>query len=366
MEALGTLIRVSGDKACGHFLEKVDPLKMTKIREFQEKALVKCSATEGSARPTTSMTSSVSKTHAVKSAASSAKPSPALSRKPTISRPSTSSAPASKSLASSRAGSSDSKKLRASAKKISKPELRFRYSEEDVENRVADIFNEAELNMMNDPSWKIRLEVMDAIIEKCKSREEIDGEFMYRLLRKRAVWKDNNFQVMARLFQLTSTMSDSNRVSSAAASMIIPVIVDKIGDAKLRPIAYEALVSLSQQCSLATIISLTFEPLQCQKSPKAICEMIKVYNELVNEFGVLGIDIQELLNATKTYLGNANPSIRSACVQLLGTLRVFLGADIRALLSDLPPAQLTTIDAEFQRVSADEKPVVTRVQKVRS
>ena len=53
VEAVGTLLKVCGERAVGPFLEKVDPIKMTKIREYFDKAEVKVVAAVGSSRPGT-------------------------------------------------------------------------------------------------------------------------------------------------------------------------------------------------------------------------------------------------------------------------------------------------------------------------
>lgn len=105
-----------------------------------------------------------------------------------------------------------------------------------------------------------------------------------------------------------------------------------------------------------------YDPIKAQKSPKATSEAIKGIQTLINEFGLQGVAVRDLIDFTKSQLAETNPMVRTSCVQLFGTLRVFFGPDLRALLKDVPPAQLATIDAEFQRVAKDEAPAITRQQ----
>lgn len=113
---------------------------------------------------------------------------------------------------------------------------------------------------------------------------------------------------------------------------------------------------------LFTSLTTVYAPIKVQKSPKSTSEGIKAVQSLVNEFGLQGVAVRELIDFAKSQLAETNPAVRTACVQLFGTLRVFFGADVRAFVKDVPPAQLATIDAEFDRVAKDEKPAVTREQ----
>jgi cytoskeleton-associated protein 5 len=371
MEALGTVMRVCGERAIAHFLEKVDPIKMTKIKEYQAKAEVRAvpsSSGDVSARPATAPvhSSAASSVAVTKRPSVSAAPSPKVVRRP--SKPAVSRAPsaAASRLTSSKPASASSTLKKPAPTKPVEIAVKFLYSDEDALARVSEYLEESEVAMLNDSAWKVRLEVMDKLNESMKERDDADGELLFRILRKQAIWKDNNFQVMSRLIQIASTLAGKQKLTKAASSLIIPTLVEKTGDMKLKPVAYEALVAIAERCTLGFVLGRSYDTLNVQKGPKVIAEIVKAFRELLNEFGVAGVHVQDLINVTKTHLGNSNPAVRTACVQLLGTLRVFMGPDVRTLIADLPPAQLATIDAEFEKVAKDEKPEVKRQQNVRS
>ena len=137
-----------------------------------------------------------------------------------------------------------------------KPEapIVFQFTDEEAENRLSEYFTEEEFRQLDDPAWKARLEMMDKLFDSMSGRPEpdptLDPELVLRLLRKRTVWKDNNFQVAARLFQLVPVFAKKNGISRAASSMVIPLLCDKIGDVKLKQPATEAMIAISEKCSL--------------------------------------------------------------------------------------------------------------------
>ena len=62
-----------------------------------------------------------------------------------------------------------------------------------------------------------------------------------------------------------------------------------------------------------------------------------------------------LLELVKSMLEEANPGVRKAAVEVLVTVRRQLGPDVRAMVADVKPALLATIDEAFAKV-ADEVP----------
>lgn len=63
------------------------------------------------------------------------------------------------------------------------------------------------------------------------------------------------------------------------------------------------------------------------------------------------LNVKQFLDFVKVNLASSNAAVRSAAVVLLGNLRVFIGPEIKTLLTDISPAQMATIEAEFQSVA---------------
>ena len=68
----------------------------------------------------------------------------------------------------------------------------------------------------------------------------------------------------------------------------------------------------------------------------------------------------------KACLGNSNPTVRGVAVGLAGTLRAFVGPDLRLLFNDVPASILSSLDAEFSKIASEPVPVPHRQSASRS
>ena len=62
------------------------------------------------------------------------------------------------------------------------------------------------------------------------------------------------------------------------------------------------------------------------KAPKAQADALTWIKATMNEFGIAGIPLRDLIAFVKTALGNANALVRGSATQLLVAIRVFVGA----------------------------------------
>lgn len=258
-EALGTLMKLCGERAIKSHLEKVDPLKMSKIQEAFQKANVATVSGMGSApasaAPSRPQSSAPVRKTATTSGISGNASSASLKKTPAVSRPASAKvggAAATPALAQI-SGSASSSRSDLSVS------VQFKFSEGAVESHALDYLSEADWAQLDDSAWKLRLETMDRLIDAIKARpdmdESVEPEILLRLLKKRAVWKDNNFQVIQRLFELIPLLNVKGKISTASASMVIPVLTEKLGDVKLKPSAQAALTTLAERCTLDFVLS---------------------------------------------------------------------------------------------------------------
>lgn len=56
------------------------------------------------------------------------------------------------------------------------------------------------------------------------------------------------------------------------------------------------------------------------------------------------------INNVKTALGATNPAVRTAAINLLGVMHLYMGAPLRMFFEDEKPALLSQIDAQFEKV----------------
>lgn len=70
--------------------------------------------------------------------------------------------------------------------------------------------------------------------------------------------------------------------------------------------------------------------------------------------------MRQLIDYLKIGLKSTNAAVRTSATKALVTVKLYVGADIRSLVSDLNPALLTTIEAEFAKVDGEAAPAPTR------
>lgn len=166
-EALGTLLKLMGEKQVGPFLMDVDALKMTKIKEFEEKAKIKVKTVAiKKERPNTGPTI---KKPGVNTAASS-RGSAAEGGKPSGGRGAASSAKGRKlnsgaddaGTAGGAGGNASSKNAISSRNNNNEIEM----ADDDVRCKVEEILSAKDLAGLVDSNWKNRLAAVENIVHQ--------------------------------------------------------------------------------------------------------------------------------------------------------------------------------------------------------
>lgn len=169
-EALGTLLKLVGEKAIMPFLVDIEAIKMTKIKECSEKAviLVKAApaASKKEARPSTAPVKSDTKA--------------VVTKRPTTASKTTTKKPASK------------------VSKVKAPVER-ELSEDDVDEKVCDYLPQEVVSGLCDSIWKTRLSAMERFNEIIMGLETDQTEMtqvLVKILNRKPGLKDTNVQVL--------------------------------------------------------------------------------------------------------------------------------------------------------------------------
>jgi cytoskeleton-associated protein 5 len=99
-----------------------------------------------------------------------------------------------------------------------------------------------------------------------------------------------------------------------------------------------------------------------QKAPKAQADAMTWIKQQINDFGIAGIPLRDLISFVKIALGSPNALVRASATQLLVTIKIFVGGDISGFLEDLNPQLLSTINSEFDKAASQTPPEPTRTQ----
>lgn len=392
-EGLGTLMKVVGERTMNPFMDGMDDLRKAKVKEFYDSAEVKykpAAATVAKKAPGTS------KAPVKKAVRGSAAPPPVSAfdkendppfgdpeppqpiRKP-VARPPPKAPTAAAATAATAArkppaasSSAPPRKPAAPAKsapavKAAKDEpLRYKVSDEDVLSRAEEFVPAEIMADISNSNWKTRLAAMEALYEFLDTTVapgDTEAELIVRFLGKRPGWKDSNFQVMTKSFNILQLLAERTpSFSKACVALSITPLTDKLGDIKMKKPAAETLMAYAEKTSLQFVLSSAYDPMSKQKAPKVQADALLWIHQAVTEFGIEGLSVRDLIEYLKNSpLKSSNAAVRTNAVTLLGLLRTYVGPDIRTFVQDLSALLLQTIDAEFEKVADQTPPEPTRV-----
>uniref|UniRef100_A0A8C2K4E8 Cytoskeleton associated protein 5 n=1 Tax=Cyprinus carpio TaxID=7962 RepID=A0A8C2K4E8_CYPCA len=332
-EALGTAMKVVGEKAVNPFLADVDKLKLDKIKECADKVeLVGKKGGGGGGGG---------------GGEKKAKPAAKAAGPPKKGKPA--SAPSAKS------------KKASDTKETVETEL----SPEVCEEKAAAVLPASCMQLLDSGNWKERLASMEEFQRAVEQmdKSEMPCQALVKMLAKKPGWKETNFQVMQMKLHIVGLIAQKGSFSKTSALVVLDGLVDKIGDVKCGSNAKEALTAIGEACSLPwtaeQVVSMAFT----QKNPKNQAETLNWLANAMKEFGFAGINVKAFINNVKTALGATNPAVRTSAITLLGVMYLYMGAPLRMFFEDEKPALLSQIDAEFEKMQGQSPPAPIRGTK---
>ncbi|XP_056243046.1 cytoskeleton-associated protein 5 isoform X2 [Seriola aureovittata] len=359
-EALGTAMRVVGEKAVNPFLTDLDKLKLDKIKECSDKVELpggRKGAGGGGGGGGLADKKSAAKAPPPaeappKSSAPSKKTQSAASSKP-------SGGPPKKGKPTS-GGGGKSKKA-ADNKEVTETEL----SAEVCEELAANVLPGSCLQQLDSANWKERLASMEEFQRAVETMDKgvMPCQALVRMLAKKPGWKETNFQVMQMKLHIVALIAQRGTFSKTSAGVVLDGLVDKVGDIKCGGNAKEGLTAIGQACSLPWTAEQVVSMVFAQKNPKNQAESLNWLANAMKEFGFAGINVKAFINNVKTALGATNPAVRTAAISLLGVMYLYMGAPLRMFFEDEKPALLAQIDAEFEKMQGQSPPAPVRFTK---
>ncbi|NXF32228.1 CKAP5 protein, partial [Nyctibius bracteatus] len=363
-EALGTALKVAGEKAVNPFLADVDKLKLDRIKECAEKVeLVYGKKTGGAAekkegKPIAGKTPALSGSGGDKETKDAASKPGALKKAPTVK----SGAPPKKGkpAAASGVGAAGAKgKKGPETKEIFESEL----SIEVCEEKAAAVLPASCIQQLDSGNWKERLACMEEFQKAVElmERSEMPCQALVRMLAKKPGCKETNFQVVMQMkLHIVALIAQKGNFSKTSAQVVLDGLVDKVGDVKCGSNAKEALTAIAEACQLPwtaeQVVAMAFS----QKNPKIQSETLNWLSNAIKEFGFSGLNVKAFISNVKTALAAANPAVRTSAITLLGVMYLYVGPPLRMFFEDEKPALLSQIDAEFEKMQGQTAPAPTR------
>ncbi|XP_074487606.1 cytoskeleton-associated protein 5 isoform X2 [Sebastes fasciatus] len=354
-EALGTAMKVVGEKAVNPFLSDLDKLKLDKIKESADKVELpggKKGAGGGGGDKKPAAKAPPPAEAPPKSSGPPRKPQTAAGSK-------SSAGPSKKGKPASAAGGKTKKT--ADCKEFTETEL----SPEACEERAAKVLPASCIQQMDSANWKERLASMEEFQRAVETMDktEMPSQALVRMLARKPGWKETNFQVMQMKLHVVALIAQRGQFSKTSATVVLDGLVDKVGDVKCGGNAKAGLTAIGEACSLPwtaeQVVSMAF----AQKNPKNQAEALNWLANAMKEFGFAGINVKGFINNVKTALGATNPAVRTAAITLLGVMFLYMGARLRMFFEDEKPALLTQIDAEFEKMQGQTPQAPSRYTK---
>ncbi|XP_041917900.1 cytoskeleton-associated protein 5-A-like isoform X2 [Alosa sapidissima] len=344
-EALGTAMKVLGERAITPFLADLEKLKADRIKECADKVELAGGKTGGGGG---GAAAAVKEKPPPKAPAAAPKKAPAA-------------APAKKGKPAAGGGAKKSVSKKAEAKETVETEL----SPEVCEEKAAAVLPASCLQMLDSANWKERLSSMEEFHKAVERMEpsEMPCQALVRMLAKKPGWKETNFQVMGLKLQVVATVAQRGSFSKTSALAVLEALVEKVSDAKCGAKAKDAMSNIAEACSLPWTAEQAVSMAFVQKNPKIQAETLSWLSNAIKEFGFAGINVKSFINNVKTALGASNPAVRTAAVSLLGVMFLYMGAALRMFFEDEKAALLSQIDSEFEKMKGQSAPAPIRGSK---
>jgi cytoskeleton-associated protein 5 len=280
--AFGTLMKMVGERALGAVMDGLADVRKAKVKEAYEKATVKAKA--GASAPPKPAPAKVASKKAV---AKKEGPPPA----PEVESPlaeddapvpekkargaparlvSKKGTPVAASGAPAAPASVSAKKPPPAAAAASKPSkggapaspsaldtFKYKHTPEDAEALAAELIPSNLITDLGDANWKTRLAALEEMTTWVEGIvEELDAEAVVRALGKKG-WGEKNFQVSAKLYGILVILAERcPSFGRSCAALSIPHLLEKLGDAKLKKPASDALGAFAEKTSLQFVLNI--------------------------------------------------------------------------------------------------------------
>uniref|UniRef100_A0A8C3V1D9 Cytoskeleton associated protein 5 n=1 Tax=Catharus ustulatus TaxID=91951 RepID=A0A8C3V1D9_CATUS len=350
-EALGTALKVAGEKAVNPFLADVDKLKLDRIKECAEKVELVYGKKTGGAAEKKEGKPVAGKAAALPGPAGDKETKDAATKPGPLKKTSAvkAGAPPKKGKPATAAGTGGAGakgKKGPETKEIFESEL----SIEVCEEKAAAVLPASCIQQLDSGNWKERLACMEEFQKAVElmERSEMPCQALVRMLAKKPGWKETNFQVMQMKLHIVALIAQKGNFSKTSAQVVLDGLVDKVGDVKCGTNAKEAMTAIAEACQLPWTAEQVSE--QC---PFSLLSKYKIF-----DFSLL--NVKAFISNVKTALAATNPAVRTSAITLLGVMYLYVGPSLRMFFEDEKPALLSQIDAEFEKMQGQTAPAPTR------
>ncbi|XP_011096260.1 protein MOR1 isoform X1 [Sesamum indicum] len=263
---------------------------------------------------------------------------------------------ATKKASSAKAGTN--KKSDGGQSKVSKPVEQediepAEMSLEEIENRLGSLIQAETITQLKSAVWKERLEAIVSFKEQVEALNDLNPsvEVLIRLLCVVPGWNEKNVQVQQQLIDIiTHIASTALKFPKKCVVLCLLGISERVADIKTRTQAMKCLTTFCEAAGPGFIFERLYKIMKEHKNPKVLSEGLLWMVTAIEDFGISYIKLKDLIDFCKDIgLQSSAAATRNATIKLIGALHKFVGPDIKAFLSDVKPALLSALDAEYDK-----------------
>lgn len=224
---------------------------------------------------------------------------------------------------------------------------------DEIESRLGSLIQAETITQLKSTVWKERLEAISSLKEQVEGIPELDQsvEILIRLLSAVPGWSEKNVQVQQQTIEVISYVaSTATRFPKKCVVLCLLGLSERVADIKTRAQAMKCLTTFSEAVGPGFIFERLFKIMKEHKNPKVLSEGILWMVSAIEDFGVSLLKLKDLIDFCKeTGLQSSAAATRNATIKLIGVLHKFIGPDIKGFLSDVKPALLSALDAEYEK-----------------
>uniref|UniRef100_A0A0D9V739 Protein MOR1 n=1 Tax=Leersia perrieri TaxID=77586 RepID=A0A0D9V739_9ORYZ len=224
---------------------------------------------------------------------------------------------------------------------------------EEIEEKLGSLVKTETISQLKSTVWKERLEAISMLKQEVESLTELDksAELLVRLLCAVPGWSEKNVQVQQQVIEvITYIASTVNRFPKRCVVLCLLGISERVADIKTRGHAMKCLTAFCEAVGPGFVFDRLYKIMKEHKNPKVLSEGILWMVSAVEDFGISNLKLKDTIDFCKDIgLQSSAAATRNATIKLIGILHKFVGPDIKGFLSDVKPALLSALDAEYEK-----------------
>ena len=242
---------------------------------------------------------------------------------------------------------------------IQEEDLGSGLSKEEAEEKVGEFFSSDVVSKFDSAKWQDKKEgfegLKEEIIEKQPNKTMIEAVAKF-VKSKMKEFKESNINLMKGTVDLWLCITQNcEEINKRTMQCAMQFFVDKIGDVKMSTAIKEMLMNAAELVSPKYISLQVIKYAATAKAPNTIKDSCNMISDLIEDFGMGGFPVKEIIDFGKVAVAHATPAVRQAAIKMFTKIYQHVGEAIRNFMGDIKESTLKLIDAELKSITPYKK-----------